>query len=141
MGGIIPHTPHPSSTFQSSLCTCTPHPPCEQLLAAVVVLAGRLAKVSPGSHWWCWCSWAWELCRPMSSPGKGGGGWSAPGGRCRSWGVYLACTLLHGLPGISWRTPCVVLLFDSHPIIHPMNRGLQQWERVAWMVYSVPFRS
>jgi len=56
------------------------------------------------------------------------------------WGAYLVCTPLHELPSISWHTPCTALLFDSHPIIHPMNRGSQQWERVAWAAYSVPFR-
>jgi hypothetical protein len=61
VGGIIPRFPHPSSASQSSLCTRTPYPPCEQLLAAVVVvlLAALLVAVGPGPCWWHWCSWAW----------------------------------------------------------------------------------
>jgi hypothetical protein len=63
LGGIIPRTPHPSSTFQSSPCTRTPHPPCEQLLAAVVVLAGHL----PGISWRTPCARCCLIATPSST--------------------------------------------------------------------------
>jgi hypothetical protein len=57
----------------------------------------------------------------------GGGGWGIGSGSIivRHW--------------FCRRSSSFIVCLSVHRIIHPASRGSQQWGRVVWAVYSVPF--